>query len=58
MDLTDYKLKTLRHDAEFVLYRGLAESQTDKSPSRLLILVPVLERPAPEAPGEWSTSSV
>ena len=48
MDLTDYKLKTLRHDAEFVLYRGLAESQTDKSPSRLLILVPVLERPAPE----------
>ncbi len=48
MNVSDYKLETLRHDAEFVLYRGLAESQTDKSPSRLLILVPVLERPAPE----------
>ena len=48
MDVSDYKLETLRRDAEFVLYRGLAESQTDKSPSRLLILVPVLERPAPE----------
>ena len=48
MNISDYKLETLRHDAEFVLYRGLAESQTDKSPSRLLILVPVLERPAPE----------
>ena len=48
MDLTDYKLETLRHDAEFVLYRGLANGRNDKSPSRLLILVPVLERPAPE----------
>ena len=48
MNISDYKLETLRHDAEFVLYRGLAESQTDKSPSRLLILVPVVERPAPE----------
>ena len=48
MNVSDYKLETLRRDAEFVLYRGLAESQTDKSPSRLLILVPVLERPAPE----------
>ncbi len=48
MNVSDYKLETLRHDAEFVLYRGLAESQTDKSPSHLLILAPVLERPAPE----------
>jgi hypothetical protein len=48
MDVSDYNLETLRHDAEFVLYRGLAKRQKDKKPSRLLILAPVLERPAPE----------
>jgi hypothetical protein len=48
MTVSDYKLETLRHDGEFVLYRGLAKRQNDKSPSRLLILAPVLERPAPE----------
>src|SRR5215468_7441651 len=48
MDLSDYKLEILRHDAEFVLYRGLAKRPNDESPSSLLILVPVLERPAPE----------
>jgi PAS domain S-box-containing protein len=48
MDVSYYKLETLRRDAEFVLYRGLANGRNDKSPSRLLILAPVLERPAPE----------
>ena len=48
MDVSDYNLETLRQDAEFVLYRGLAKRPNDKSPSRLLILAPVLERPAPE----------
>jgi hypothetical protein len=48
MDVSDYNLETLRHDAEFVFYRGLAKRPNDKSPSRLLILAPVLERPAPE----------
>src|SRR5262245_34341434 len=48
MDVSDYNLETLRRDAEFVLYRGLAKRPNDKSPSRLLILVPVMERPAPE----------
>ncbi|HXV82547.1 MAG TPA: sigma 54-interacting transcriptional regulator, partial [Candidatus Binatia bacterium] len=48
MNVSDYKLETLRHDAEFVLYRGLVKRQHNKSPSRLLILAPVLERPAPE----------
>jgi serine/threonine protein kinase len=48
MDLTNYKLETLRHDAEFVLYRGLAKRPNDESPSRLLVLAPVLQRPAPE----------
>jgi len=32
----------------FILYRGLAQRRNDKSPSRLLILAPVLERVAPE----------
>jgi hypothetical protein len=48
MDVSDYKLETLRRDAEFVLYRGLAKRRNDKGPSSLLILAPVLERPAPE----------
>ncbi|HEY7320000.1 MAG TPA: protein kinase, partial [Candidatus Binatia bacterium] len=48
MDVSDYNLETLRHDAEFVLYRGLAKRPNNQSPSRLLILAPVLERPAPE----------
>jgi serine/threonine protein kinase len=48
MDVSDYNLETLRHDAEFVLYRGHVKRQNNKSPSRLLILAPVLERPAPE----------
>ena len=46
MSVSDYKLETLRHDGEFVLYRGLAKRRNDKSPSRLLILAPVSERPA------------
>ena len=48
MDVSDYNLETLRRDAEFVLYRGFAKRPDDNSPSRLLILAPALERPAPE----------
>jgi hypothetical protein len=48
MNISDYKLETLRRDAEFVLYGGHAKRRNDKSPSRLLILAPVSERPAPE----------
>ena len=45
--LSEYKLERLRQDGEFVLYRGLRESQSEASPLSILVLAPAVERPAP-----------
>src|SRR6267143_2511650 len=47
MELLHYKLEPLRQDGEFILYRGLRQSQTGESFSATLALSPVMERPAP-----------
>ena len=44
MDLSQYRLETLRQDGEFILYRCSGRNGTETS---LLALSPVLERPAP-----------
>ena len=47
MELLHYNLEPLRQDGEFILYRGLRQSQTGESLSSTLALSPVMERPAP-----------
>ncbi|HET9710815.1 MAG TPA: serine/threonine-protein kinase, partial [Pyrinomonadaceae bacterium] len=47
MDLSRYRLETLRQDGEFILYRCLRQNETDTTPPSVLALSPVLERPAP-----------
>jgi serine/threonine protein kinase len=42
MELSEYTLETLRKDGEFTLYRG----QADASPPSILVVTPILERPA------------
>jgi hypothetical protein len=42
IDVSSHALESLGQDAEFVLYRG----QRETDPSRILVLVPVLKRPA------------
>src|SRR5215472_5790519 len=44
MELSDYTLETLRKDGEFILYRG--QRPGDGSPPSILVVTPVLERPA------------
>src|SRR5215471_12514121 len=46
MDLSQYRLETLRQDGEFILYRCLRQSETDTSPPSVLALSPLMERPA------------
>ncbi len=46
MELSEYTFETLRRDGEFVVYRGHRRRQTDASPSSVLAVTPVLERPA------------
>lgn len=47
MDLSQYRLETLRQDGEFILYRCLRQNEAETSPPSVLALFPVLERPAP-----------
>src|SRR6266436_3737107 len=47
MELLHYNLEPLRQDGEFILYRGLRQSQTGESLSSTLALSPVMERPSP-----------
>jgi len=47
MDLSRYRLETLRQDGEFILYRCLRQNETETTPPSVLALSPVLERPAP-----------
>jgi predicted ATPase/signal transduction histidine kinase len=46
MELSEYALETLRKDGEFILYRGQHQRPTDGSPPSILVVTPVLERPA------------
>jgi serine/threonine protein kinase len=48
MNLSRYKLKTVREDGEFILYCASGKSQTDENLCPLLVLAPASERPAPE----------
>ena len=45
IDLSEYRLETIRNDGEFILYRG--QRQTDAIPSPVLVLTPISERPVP-----------
>ena len=47
MELSQYRLETLRQDGEFILYRGLRQTGAETSPPSILALSPVMERPAP-----------
>src|SRR5467141_3868968 len=47
MELLHYNFEPLRQDGEFILYRGLPQSQTGESLSSTLALSPVMEHPAP-----------
>jgi len=47
MDLSQYRLETLRQDGEFILYRGLRQTKAETSPPSILAESPVMERPAP-----------
>src|SRR5215467_1641341 len=47
MDLSQYRLETLHHDREFVLYRGLSTTEAETSSPSILALSPASERPAP-----------
>ena len=47
MDLSEYRLETLRQDGEFILYRGLRQTKAETSPPSILALSPLMERPAP-----------
>ncbi|HET6977394.1 MAG TPA: sigma 54-interacting transcriptional regulator [Pyrinomonadaceae bacterium] len=46
MDLSQYRLETLRQDGEFILYRCLRRTKSETTPPSLLALAPVWERPA------------
>jgi predicted ATPase/signal transduction histidine kinase len=46
MELLDYKLETLRQDEEFILYRGLRQTNTETIPRSVLVLSPAKELPA------------
>ena len=47
MDLSQYRLDTLRQDGEFILYRCLRLTNSETSLPSILALSPVMERPDP-----------
>ena len=48
MDLSQYRLETLRQDREFILYRAVRRTKAETGPPSILVLSPVMERNAPE----------
>ena len=48
IDLSAYKLQTIRQDREFILHRALRKRQTDGSLCSVFVLAPTLEPPSPE----------
>ena len=47
MELSEYLLETLRQDGEFILCRGVRQTQAETGPPSILVVSPVIERPAP-----------
>jgi PAS domain S-box-containing protein len=47
MELSEYRLETLRKDGEFILYRGQHRRRIDAVLPPVLVVAPVSERPAP-----------
>lgn len=47
MDLSKYRLETLREDGAFILYRGLRRTLTEASPQSIRALSPLMEGPGP-----------
>ena len=47
LDLSQYRLETLRQDGEFILYRRLRWTLTEASSQSIRALSPLMERPAP-----------
>src|SRR5215831_11454932 len=47
MNLLQYRLETLRQDADLILYRGLRQNKAETGPPSILALSAVMERPAP-----------
>src|ERR1700747_3479337 len=47
MDISQYRLETLHQDAEFILYRGLLQTVAKTARRSILVLSPVMDRPAP-----------
>jgi PAS domain S-box-containing protein len=46
MELSEYRLETLREDGELILYRGQHRSRIDEILPPVLVVAPVAERPA------------
>jgi predicted ATPase/signal transduction histidine kinase len=47
MELSHYRLEALHEDGEFILWRGLCRITAKTTPQSILVLSPMLERPAP-----------
>ena len=47
MQLSHYRMETLHRDGEFILYRGLCQTNAKTIPQSILALSPIFERPAP-----------
>jgi hypothetical protein len=47
MELSHYRLEALHQDGEFILYRGLCQTNAKTIPQSILALSPMFERPAP-----------
>src|ERR1044072_5772821 len=45
MELSQYRLETIRRDGEFILYGVLRQTSSDKNPPTILALSPLMERP-------------
>src|SRR5215813_11757963 len=47
MNLSQYRLEPLHRDGEFILYRGLRDTEAETSPASILALSPLIEPPGP-----------
>src|SRR5262245_2288504 len=47
IELSQYRLEVLHQDGEFILYRGRRSTTAETFPPSVLVLSPLMERPAP-----------
>ena len=47
MEISQYRLEPLHNDGEFVLYRGLPQTNAERGPQSVLALSPMMEHPPP-----------